>query len=333
MHVPNSSGCSLYRATLPVLHCYHELSRKGIQIIGDHTPLDREFCDAFIFHRIIKPDFFEYISAIMDSESKVAWQLDDDIWNIPDEYPIKKHLEPKDLEIAEKLKERSDAIITSTKYLADLINKPQKTFVAPNLVDLSFFQQEFRRLKERKPIRILWCGSKSHSLDLQQIINPVIKLIEKHKSNVHFIFWGHFPAELLDYKDTGCLSIIPWTEGRLYFDQLRQIEPDIGLAPLSDYKFNYSKSNLKSLEMIMAGAAFIGTNLVTYDWIEHGRTGLLVEPEDEDSWFESIDQLIQDYDLRVELAKNGQHQVKQKYAWQSQAKDRWINALNWIGWA
>lgn len=331
--VPNSSGCSLYRATLPVLHCYHELSKHGIQLIGDYQPLNNEMFDTYLFHRIIKPEFMGFVNSLFERKIKVIWQTDDDLENIPKSNPAFDKVTPQDLKILSYIKEKCNSIFVSTETLTKTM-PPEKTYVLPNLVDLSFFKQ---RTYEEDQIKVLWAGSPSHNEDLLNIINPILSLREKYP-NVHFIFFGYFPTEFAKFervhaKDHAKLVpkydniwYVPWAEGRKYFDVLNELKPDIAISPLADNAFNKSKSNLKSIEMISAYGAFIGSNVEPYNWIENDCTGMLVS-NDEQFWFNGIEKLILDEKLRHYLVENGQKIIKERYCWQSDAKDIWINAF------
>jgi len=333
VHIPDQSGSSYYRASLPISHCYHELSCRGIKLIGDFQPSDAEIFDAYLFHRVIKPDFWQYIQQLIKMRKKIIWQTDDDLWNIPTWNPAFYRVTYLDRTVLTEVVENATSIIVSTDHLSDLIGQHEKTQVLPNLIDCTDFQPYADR--NNRPLKILWTGSYTHDEDLQQIIEPMYKVIEKYKSKVQFIFWGYFPPVLFEKDENHFLpkfspkhknnvAFLNWVNGRNYFDILARLKPDIALGPLADCEFNYCKSSLKSLEMSMAGAVFIGSKLKPYEWITEGRTGLLVNS---DGWFDAICYMVDNSMMRKQMVLNAQEEIRDKYTWQSLAKNQWIDAF------
>jgi glycosyltransferase involved in cell wall biosynthesis len=344
MHIPDSSACSYYRATLPVLHCYSDLSKEGIQLIGDHKPVDGELFDAYVFHSIVKSEFLKILSNILNIGKKIVWETDDDLWNIPDWNVASLKVGSNDKLNLIKLIDKVDFIHVSTDNLNKLIGKQHKTYVLPNLIDLSCFpiyKFTSSEYSYTHPLKILWTGSETHVGDLTQIVEPVMRLLDKFKGKIQFIFWGHLPEEFVEYsrplgskfplvnsKYGEQILYIPWIKTRMYCDKLISLQPDIAIAPLYDCVFNYSKSSIKSLETIMAGAAFIGSNLPPYQWIEHGKTGLLANTPND--WYSLLENLIENAELRKHLVDNGQEEIRNKYCWQSSSKNIWLKAFREI---
>jgi glycosyltransferase involved in cell wall biosynthesis len=96
--------------------------------------------------------------------------------------------------------------------------------------------------------------------------------------------------------------------------------------PLDDCTFNYSKSNLKYLEMSMAGAACITTDLPPYECVINKETGIKVKPKDSQGWFDALDELIQNRDYRLKLNENARLQIHTKYSWHSCSRQLWLQA-------
>jgi glycosyltransferase involved in cell wall biosynthesis len=338
LNIPNETACSLYRGTLPIAHCYHELTHHGVRIIGDKGPLHEEEFSHYIFNRVINKDFYvQHIEQYIRDNKKLVWQSDDDLWNIPKWNPSSKLITKELLDMTNAFMTNALKLIVSTNELAALINKPEKTYVLPNLIDPTYFRPEGER--EDGPVKLVWAGSASHDKDLDQIVEPLSKILEKYKERVFAIFWGYLPSGLANFERVPGFphaNIVPkypnlfygeWFNGRIYYQKLMQLQTDIAIMPLNDCKFNYSKSNLKFLEMSMSGAACIATNLPPYKCIKPNETGMLVEPEDKDAWFNCMEELIENKDLRRRLAKNARQQVIEEYSWHCSQKDKWVNAL------
>jgi len=338
LHIPNETACSLYRGTLPVAHCYHELANHGVRIIGDKAPLHEEEFSHYIFNRVVNKDFYaQHIEHYLRANKKLIWQTDDDLWNIPNWNPSSKLITRELLNMTNVFMSKALKYIVSTDELANLINEPEKTYVLPNLIDSSYFTPEIEKVEG--PVKIVWAGSASHDNDLEQIIEPLIKILEKYRERVFAIFWGYLPTGLANFeREPGFphANIVPkypnlfygeWFSGRMYYQKLMQLQTDIAIMPLSNCKFNYSKSNLKYLELAMSGAACIATKLPPYACIKHNETGMLVEPDDNDDWFNCMEELIENKDLRRRLAKNARQQVVEEYSWQCSQRNKWVKAF------
>jgi glycosyltransferase involved in cell wall biosynthesis len=292
----------------------------------------------YIFNRIINKDFFaQHVEQYIREDKKLIWQTDDDIWNIPPWNPSSKLVTRDLIESTTYFMHKSKKIIVSTEPLARLINMPDKTIVLPNLIDKSYFNMNLE--KEEGPVKIVWAGSVSHADDLEEIIEPMIKILEKYKEKVFAIFWGYLPTGLSYFeREPGFphANIVPkfpnlfygeWFAGRVYYQKLMQLQTDIAIMPISDCQFNYSKSNLKYLEMSMSGAACIATKLPPYECIKHNETGLLVNPGDKDAWFNYMEELIENKDLRLKLARNARQHAIEEYSWQCSKRDKWVEAF------
>lgn len=348
MHAPEKSACTYYRNTLPIMHCYRDLAVAGVELASQHEILDIDMADVYIFERVIPDAFLPHLMKLKESGAKLVFQTDDDLWSIPSWNPANGKLSYNDKQATTVALDLVDEIIASTDPLAQMMNKKSKTTVLPNLIDTSCYHprpsqfDQFRLHKNQ--VRILWAGSNSHDGDLEQIVNPVLRLIQKYKNRIQFFFFGYLPTGLADFvrfasaevaclkpKHEGNIVYIPPCPLRVYHDVIMAMKADIGIAPLADCMFNFSKSNIKSLEMTMTGAAFVGTNLPPYGWITNDETGKLVAPGNEDGWFDVLDELIQDQEKRKKLQANAKEEILSRFTWQSPSRNLWLDKLKSLG--
>ena len=330
-------GCGYYRAKTPVLQCYSNMSNSGVYLhLDKELHSDECFYDAYILHRIPMDNSVFFMQNIQRQGKKFVLELDDDIFNIPEWMPSEEFKNPK-WSLTKGL-DMADEIWVSTQSLADSLSYPEKTYVVPNLVDFSAWMKPEK--KKSKFLNILWMGSMWHDKDLEQLVNPVLRIIEEYE-NVRFLFWGCLPTAFADFQRIPGQNMAVLTQKdfnqkimflnglpfKLYFDRLVKIAPTIGLAPLYDCKFNDSKSAIKYLEYTMAGAVTIATDMVPYQCIENGKDGLLVEPHDEEGWYQAIKKLVEDQGLRETLAKNAREKAHE-HSWQNPNKKQiWLDAF------
>lgn len=324
---------------MPMFHLYDDLSKHGIHITGDNKTLKYEDFDIYIFNRLIRPQFYqEVVQPWLDRGKTMAWQCDDDLWKITKWNPVHRLLDDYDLQATELYINNCKSAWVSTEPLAKVINAPDITTILPNLVDVNQFDEKIE-YQQQGPIKIVWCGSASHDKDFEDVINPIIKTLEKFKENVAAIFWGYLPTPFANFeREPGFphANLVPkyfnlfygeWFSHREYFYKLRHLKPDIAIMPLDDCEFNHSKSNLKYLEMSMAGAACIATDLPPYSCIEDKNTGLLVKPKDEQGWVDALETLILSKEYRQKLNENAREQIRSKYTWQSPSRQLWLQAF------
>jgi glycosyltransferase involved in cell wall biosynthesis len=342
MNIFDDWGCGYYRCKLPALQCYSDLGKERINLYS-HKELHSEddaFYDAYVVHRIPAESCIFFGQKAQRAGKKFVIELDDDIFSIPDWMPSEEFKNPK--WSLKRALDMSDEIWVSTDSLAEAIDRPDKVHVLPNLVDVNAFMDPPAPSLDN-PFRILWMGSMWHERDLEQLVEPVERLIAEYGDKIQFLFWGCLPTAFADYRRVPGQNIallqqkqtfgskLLFLEGvsfKCYFDRIMQLRPYIGLAPLFDCKFNDSKSNLKWLEYTMAGAATIATKMPPYKHINNNETGLLVDPLDSEGWYKAIKSLIEDRDLRDSLVKNSKKEVFEHHSWQSQGKKKiWLDAF------
>ncbi|MDX9691795.1 MAG: hypothetical protein RBT45_05005, partial [Acholeplasmataceae bacterium] len=117
--------------------------------------------------------------------------------------------------------------------------------------------------KHRKT-RIMYAGSHNHfdrDSDRGDFGPELIKFVHKTLDKYQWIFVGGIPHSL-----RGNESIIhhEWKPVIEYPNFLKELGPDICLAPLEDNIFNRCKSNIKALESVALGVPLIASDVTPY---------------------------------------------------------------------
>lgn len=339
LQVPDHFANGYLRAVLPAQHCKEQLLQEGIEVVASEAINMNEPFDAYLFHRTFTPRFLPEIEKLKLAGKRVWWGTDDDLWNVPNWNPAYPHfLEPekKLLDLAVQI---SDGIQVTTPELAEVVNKPNKTFVCPNLLDVEDYPA--RGLPPDDKVRILWAGSIHHDKDLDQLIPAVEQLHSEYGEKISFTFFGYLPTGLGEFiRITGSdlaqihpcrkfdqsLTYLQPVNLARYPTALVGLCPDIGLCPVIDCKFNLSKSNIKWCEYSMAGAASICTDLAPYKCA--AGTALLVAPDNPAGWYTAIKRLIDDAGMRQDLAAKARERVVAEWSWKClEKKEVWLNVL------
>jgi len=193
-----------------------------------------------------------------------------------------------------------DACFVATEPLKELYsNFCEKVYVLPNSLDFNVFGPGPDN--SRLPV-VCWVGSNTHKNDIA-LLKPALTRLAKDDD----VYIKLFSADL---KSPNTYTV-PFVTISDYYKMLAQLEGVISVAPLAAVPFNKYKSNLRWLESSWQGMAVIASNFGPYQCIEHEKTGILVDHPNE--WYDWIRYLLENEEFRLELVKNAQSEIREKY--------------------
>ena len=281
-----------------------------------------------IFYRV--PGFDSVMDLIAECRRlniKTLWDVDDLIF---DEDVLKTSSTINSLEPAEregvingaKLYRQAmlacDEGIASTSGLAKAMKEAglETVYVVENALDdetLAAARSIEGRLKKQEDglIRIIYgSGTKTHNIDFLEAA-PALANILKENPNVRFRIIGYL--ELPEYFDEvqNQIERIPFCNYTEYLTYLS--ECDISIAPLENFVFNDAKSNIKYLEASITKVASVCSPRAAFaDVIVNGENGFLADSEQQ--WHEAFDTLIQNPELRDNMAQAAYRTVTETYS-------------------
>lgn len=240
--------------------------------------------------------------------------LDDSLWDIMPDNPVYDALKEGSEGIRNFtcIANEVDYITTTSRYLRNVIahntRKPtNKIATLPNFIDMDNIYTHRSKFKDTYDITLLHFGSTTHFIDLQteefekgidmvmkEYPNVVLKtvgaLIPKYKYK-----WG------IRYKnDFGHQDVYKWISDR--FPQFMN-DTDIFVTPLADNRYTRCKSSIKFLEASSSIKPGVWQKIRQYqEVVEDSKNGFLAYYAED--WFNSIKKLIDDKQLRKEIAKN-----------------------------
>jgi len=187
--------------------------------------------------------------------------------------------------------------------------------IIPNGIDLIKFQKQFCNFKEKYEIKgriILFVGRFNHIKGIDLLLNAFAEICKKVEfSDVNLIIMGSnfgYYDEMI--KLINKLKI----KSRLKIIQNPSREDVISAYHASEFLVNPSRwelSPLTPLEGFACKKPSISTNFSGIPYvIQHEKTGILVELENEDEIFEAIKLLLENEDLKNKLGNNGYNLVK-----------------------
>lgn len=324
-----TSSCSLYRTTgpftalqkaghvamwLPIKTAFEELSKPGFA----------SQWDIIQFHRVVKvPGLEDWIRdtpwLLRGQGPAVVVDYDDDLSN---KY---RCVGPGEIDIGS-----FSACTVSVPMLKQVMLKyHKKVHVIRNAVVPEFFNPEEPLPRIYPNLTIGLTGSKTHEHDWQVVVEPLLDILRSYP-DVRLLCAGYVPSSFIGHDQLLTVSTFEPGYPTTYFPLeiypflLRQC--DIVLAPVNPLdKFNWSKSNIKSIEAQatarklgngqIGGAAIIATgDIPNYrDCIEEGKTGFLVPHFHEKDWRDKVEILLKSSELRERMQVEGYRRCMQHF--------------------
>jgi glycosyltransferase involved in cell wall biosynthesis len=333
MKIKSAVCYSLYlndEALLAYVRLIGPLRRSGINIIngiendqininrvseGDIVIIQREFPKQF--------DNYKKIIELARKEGKpVVFDLDDPLFYLPENHPDRQSAlcTASLLPMFQALME-ADIVSVSTPKLREVLAKyNDNVVVLPNYFDDDLWRLNPPVLKNSSSemLTIGYMGSYPHKPDLEYIAPVLLDLIKRYPEKLRFYFWGVQPPAQLEF-----LPQVEWTpwDSKSYkdFAEFFQTQSaDIFIAPLVDNLFNRCKSPIKYFDYSALGAPGVYSRLDPYeDIVTHGHDGLLASSLDE--WADCLIQLVENDELRFQLATNAQETIRKNWLFSQNA--------------
>lgn len=298
-------GCGFYRILQQAAFLKFVLQHDVKVVFRLGTLEEMLTYDLIIMQRQYKPSVLELVKTLRAQGKKVIYEIDDDLWDVPEGNRSKVYWTEDKIAGAESVIRVCDAVTTSTEPLAALLRSHGKNvFVIPNYIP------EIKPLpKFDSIIKVGWSGSVSHQIDFNdEIISALKDIKKKYKGHVELVFCGWIPEGLVGHV-TFYEPVPPMDY--LYF--LNELRLHVGIMPCIDVKFNQCKSNLKFLEYSITKTASIASRIYPYEHTITADTGTLVNNGSYREWFEAIERLIEDAGLRNHMADSAYDFVRNNY--------------------
>lgn len=325
------------------------LEKLGHQVHYGSTAVDIDVddYDVFIFNRFYEGTLEKYIEFLKSIGKTVIYETDDNYEGIDESHALMKIKDFAILSSRELIK-LVDGITVSTPELKAEIHNfyPDKDiYVVPNALELSEYK---KRKGGNKKLRIGFQGSNIHVQDLLMVIDAIAELQKEY--GFEFVIFGiddtplkdlnkfcveykgqkwkwmeDFPKlyERLEQIEYTHIKIVPYEE---YRDKLSELNLDIGIAPLTDNRFNRSKSCLKFYEYAAVGTVTLASKVLPYT-LEMDDEDLVKNRHDK--WVSKLRKLITDETYR-------QSRLYAQEAWVNENRDinkvvkQWENVIKLI---
>ena len=178
-----------------------------------------------------------------------------------------------------------DQIVTSSRALLELVQSWKDCYTSLHTTTLSHLPHLVINELARNPptrdsqrLRVLWAGAQHHGADLALLAN----IVEQTYQEFTWVFFGDRPRQLPVFVQYEFQPPVPF---EAYIEKLRDLAPDVAVAPLQDTPFNRYKSPLKLLEYAALGVPVLASNVQAYTQ----SSAMLMRTESD--WLAALNQL------------------------------------------
>jgi len=281
-------------------------------------PEDVEGSNLVIIVRGRNTKILEIINKCKEDNIRTLYMLDDNWLSIGHDLPelygqfIKGN--PKYDTFIEAIK-ICDYVLTYNKLLcSDISAYNGNTILFPVNVDLNLYKGSKRKIfcmNTKDKILIGYVGS----LRADDTAFCALSNVARKYKNVRVLLFGGLSQNqktLFEGLDIITYEHIPY---QIYCKMIKDLAPEILIAPLPGNRTAMSKCPNKYLEIGAIGAAGVYADLHPYnEVVKDGENGLLVPTNTVSAWEEKISLLIEDKKLLARIKKQCHRNVKKRYA-------------------
>ncbi|SAL61503.1 glycosyltransferase [Caballeronia telluris] len=296
-------------------------------LVTDFTPMSVLDGGLVLLSRIASPAAEPMLQWMALHGIPYLYYIDDNFWELKGDSPVAQfyQFQPVRWTLSRAIK-GAKAVIVNSALLGEYIKKmfPRTEIVHLNApFDFSLVENTAAFDKGPGEVRIGFAGSITRAPDFVEILPAFQRLLDCH-AHVSLTFFGYCPPEL---RGRDRVSFVEPVVDYAEFIALKASQAlDIGIAPMTASTANLYKTNNKYREYGGLKIAGVYTNSSPYkETVIDGKTGLLVEHTTE-AWFNALERLVTDTDLRESIAEAAYEDVRLRYA-QSVVATQWRTML------
>ncbi len=211
----------------------------------------------------------------------------------------------------------ANLVTVGNQYLANYAKQHNNNvFILPTTLDTNY-HKPIECNKNRNTICIGWTGTTTTLKHYDTAIPVLKKLKEKYGDKIYFKVVVNSTEWNRDIE----VKLVEWSkESEIY----ELCEFDIGIMPLPNDEWSRGKCGFKGLQCMALEMPVIMSPVgVNIDIVKHGVNGFLAN--DENEWFNTLCNLIDDENLRINIGKAGRKTVIDDYSvanWQKKIIDK-----------
>jgi len=251
----------------------------------------------------VGPPIFEWLLAKV-LRKRIIYDFDDAIWMAQtgkENFLTKVAKNPGKVN---KIIKWSYKISCGNTYLRNHALKFNKNVILnPTTIDTDRLHFKIKN-QYTEQVVIGWTGTHSTMMYLAQAI-PVLRKLYQSRKFTLLVISNQKPE--FEFPE---MVFIKWNEQREQEDLLGM---NIGIMPLTDNEWTRGKCGFKALQYMSLGIPAVVSNVgVNNQIVDHDLNGYVCNNETE--WMESLNELIDNAQLRSEMGKNAREKIVNKYS-------------------
>jgi glycosyltransferase involved in cell wall biosynthesis len=301
-----ATGCGWHRIILP----FGQLQTHGWDTrYGPGKPgLEADPYRIIVAERLDRPDVLGDWRRLR-ARHRLVYEIDDDVFTV-DQLNLnayRVYSNPIHRDAVSHCAEIADLVTVTTEPLAEVMREHNpEVRVLPNYIPeemLSIHRTRWAKTGKNRKVTLGWAGGASHTWDVALIAESVRNFLESH-ADVELHLIG------CDFRKTFCRKQTRFTEWDYdHHKYYRNIDFDIGLAPLRGTVFDASKSYLKALEYAALGIPVIASDVEAYrGFVIDGVTGFLCRTQKQ--WRKALRDLVHDDGLRESMGEKAREHAR-----------------------
>ena len=205
--------------------------------------------DVLWVQRAYQPEVLNLVTFAKEMGLKIIYDIDDNLWEIPQSFEVKKVYPPATLAIMDEIITQCDAVMVSTQALKQYIDN--RLGVECTVINNGWDIDRYPLLPFNSQGITAWRGSSTHIADIELYRKDIERF-----ENVTFLGYDpvtskpHIKSKGYKYQN----PVDPFVYQRL----IRSMGIKLMLCPLVPDLFNECKSNIAWLEATAAGALLVG---------------------------------------------------------------------------
>jgi len=211
---------------------------------------------ALLIQRPFAQDHLTVIMGAKNSGLKIITDYDDDLTCVDMFNPTHQLYQQFQNTLKECLK-LSDEVWVSTQAIFDSYKQYNSNIhIIPNAHNDYFMPVSKKRAFNMDSRKVFWRGGMSHSADVLEKADELIKIINENP-NWDFNFCGS-RFEYIEMRTGDNHNIVQYMSMLEFFRYFNSENPNITIFPLRTTPFNRAKSNISWMEATYAGSSFFG---------------------------------------------------------------------------
>jgi len=310
------AGSGYWRMVLPAKH----MDKTGLFVDVSAAVVNFDYLleyDTVFVQRVHDWDSFYTLEKLKNAGKRIVYDIDDEIFSIPWDNPASRIIGKDEQTAALACMKLADCLTTTTPILQDRLIQlvGGHPVIVPNALDPDdgwLPTEKTGSPDEWK--RIFWQGSSTHAADWMECIEAV-DIVMKKRDDVRVVILGFLPPvvqeKLKEPHWKGRVEFSGFNAPETYFEIVKRVRAEVGIAPLQTSYFNAGKSEIKWLEYSLVGIPTVASYAHPYmDVIGEGE-GIVCATTDE--WVGAIEICLDDKKRRIEMVMAARKKAREQY--------------------